>query len=138
MKNVYICHPYTALPEENLAKVRRIVSLVAQAHINRMVKLDASNKTNYPQDYLEEDLVCPVSPMLSFPEFMSETQGVKREHAMAFCFSLLRGCDELWVCSDEISAGMKSEIAFASRLKIPVFFMESYFDENSTYWLLDR
>ena len=112
MIRVYICHPYTADPEGNVIKVRKLVEQFSQNALAKMATIDYKRYTADPAPY--SDVFVPVSPMLAFPEFMSEAGGVKREHAMAFCIALLAGCDELWVCSRTISDGMSEEISWAS------------------------
>ena len=116
MINVYICHPYTADPDGNVAKVEKLVEQFAGESISKMTELDSCY-----QDLAEYDLVyVPISPMLVFPKFMSEPAGIKRDHAMAFCLSLLHACDEIWVCSREISDGMADEISYAAEHGIKV------------------
>ena len=114
MIRAYICHPYTADPAGNVIKVRKLVEQFSHNAISRMISVDYKT---YTKDYKNDpyiDVCVPISPMLAFPEFMSEAGGVKREHAMAFCIALLAGCDELWVCSRTISDGMSEEISWAS------------------------
>jgi len=119
--NVYICHPYTADPEGNVEKVKKLVEKFAGSAIAKMSDRDKKtcSRSSEPLEFYSGVYV-PISPMLVFPEFMSETAGIKREHAMAFCISLLSACDELWVCSREISDGMADEISFASENGIKV------------------
>ena len=123
MINVYICHPYTDDPEENVKKVRKLVEKFAYSAIAKMGNQDVYKACpTYDDDVLSlyQDVYVPVSPMLAFPEFMSEVEGVSRSHAMAFCLSLLASCEEIWVCSRDISDGMAEEISFASEHGIKV------------------
>lgn len=118
MKRAYICHPYTADPEGNIVKVRDIVERLSKASVCDMLEIGKR-----PGGYNDYDKVyVPVSPMLAFPDFMSEAGGVSREHAMAFCLALLDGCDEIWVCSRNISEGMAEEISHASEKGLKIVF----------------
>jgi hypothetical protein len=62
---------------------------------------------------------CPVAPHLLFPQFTRDE--VKAEGLLK---NLLLHCDEIWVFQDRgISPGMKREIDFAVRKKIPLRFV---------------
>lgn len=55
----------------------------------------------------------------------------KEEEVMPFDLALLSKCDILFVCTDRISEGMKIEINFCKKLKIPVFYMSPIFSDIS-------
>ncbi len=116
MIKVYICHPYASDPKGNLEKVKVLCQKFAEESIEKMIKVD--DRSFCPIVYgLVPNII---SPMLLFPEFMSEEGGVSRKHAMAFCIDLLDCCDEIWVCSRNISEGMADEISYASENKIRI------------------
>jgi hypothetical protein len=81
-------------------------------------------------------VVVPIVPLLLFPEFMSETGGVSREQALAFCLSLLEGCDEIWVCSGVVSEGMQIELSFAAEHGIKIVWRKSslVYSESAEFW----
>jgi len=44
---------------------------------------------------------------------------------------LLKRCDEIWVCGDEISQGMQGEIDLATKLHIPtIYVLDHHFEEG--------
>ena len=53
----------------------------------------------------------PIAPHLMLPQFMDEES--ERELAMEADLQILSRCDEIWICGDEMSAGMAAEVAFA-------------------------
>lgn len=55
----------------------------------------------------------PLAPHLLLPTYIDEA--AERDLA------LLRGADEMWVCADDVSEGMTSEITEAMRLGVPVY-----------------
>ena len=55
----------------------------------------------------------PLAPHLLLPLYMHEES--ERELAMFMDMVFLGKCDELWVFSDEVSPGMKAEIAKAKK-----------------------
>jgi hypothetical protein len=129
MINVYISHPYSANPSENVEKARKIVGKIAKESIGNLVLQDMFNKEHgFPEgyNYESDEFVCPVCPLLTFPDSMSEKEGVSRLHAMGFCLSLVAACDELWICAPELTPGMREEITRASELGRPVRWMYKY------------
>ncbi len=92
MKIIYICHPYSGDPEGNRAKVVKFCMAVASTGL------------------------LPLAPQIYLPQFVDEK--MQRELAMQMCRELLTRCDALGVCGDEITAGMKEEIALAEELGI--------------------
>ena len=132
MIRAYICHPYSADPEGNIEKVMSICKEIALGSVSHMDKelnpmeYDGEFRTPYNHYEKKNTVVVPVAPHLLFPKFMSEDGGVSRDAAMAFCLSLMSGCNELWVCSNEVTAGMRMEIEFASVWGVRVVFWEGY------------
>ena len=94
MKKVYICAPLGGNVPGNLEQVRR---------------------------YTKYALLCGTAPVV--PHFyalcLDDTNPKERQIGMAAGFSLLWFCDELWVCGDTVTEGMKSEINFCKNLNIP-------------------
>ena len=84
---VYICSKYRGDIEANTKKARQ-----------------------YCRYALNQGCV-PIAPHLLFPQFMDEES--ERELAMEADLQILSRCDEIWICGDEISAGMAAEAAFA-------------------------
>ncbi len=64
--------------------------------------------------------VCPVAPHLLFPRFLCENNPAEREKGIKMGLRLLASCDAIWVFGDQISEGMRREIAEAERLGIPI------------------
>jgi hypothetical protein len=136
MIKAYICHPYSSDPEGNIEKVRNICKEIAHESVKHM---DAElNIVDPLGDYItpfnsyncRDAVVVPVAPHLLFPKFMSEDGGVSRDAAMAFCLGLMSICDELWVCSKEVTEGMRREIEYASTWAIRVVFWEGSEEEQ--------
>jgi len=92
VKIIYICHPYSGDPESNREKVAKICMAVARTGL------------------------LPLAPQIYLPQFIDEE--TQRELAMEMCRELLTRCDVLGICGDEITAGMKEEIALAEELGI--------------------
>lgn len=120
MQRVYICHPYRSAPEENIKKVWHIVNEIGREEVAKMRGM--GNPIHYSaENFSDKDsLVCPVSPMLAFTDAMNEPEGASEAEGMAFCLCLLAGCDEIWVYSTDVTAGMRMEIEYASRNNIEV------------------
>jgi hypothetical protein len=96
-KTVYICHPYANDPEGNIKSVIEIC---------RDIKHH----------------VVPLAPHLALKGYIDEA--TERSLALKHGLKLLEGCDELWVCSEQISEGMVGEIRQANKLGIPVISYE--------------
>lgn len=140
MKRVYICHPYRSDPEGNLKAVEKIVADIGLETLEKMrthelkdfqcaygfnsVTIDMAYKPSPLEIYKQfsDELICPVSAMLAFPAGMNSPT-VKFDHEdqeLSFCISLLESCDEIWVYSRDLSAGMIYEVEKASELGIKV------------------
>ena len=91
---VYICSPYRNNPEENHTKALQ-----------------------YCRKAFEEGYL-PVAPHVYFPQFLNES--TEREEGLDMALQLLLLCDELWVFGPQVSEGMKVEIEFARKFKIPI------------------
>jgi hypothetical protein len=62
----------------------------------------------------------PIAPHCYFPQFMNDDDPAERELALSFGLRLLYGCRELWIFGNNISPGMKLEIAAARQRGITV------------------
>ena len=91
---IYICSPYSGDTKTNAEKARDYCRFVVG----------------------NGDV--PIAPHLLFPQFMDEDKD--RELALQMDLLLLEKCDELWVFGDEVSSGMKAEIAYASNKGIHI------------------
>lgn len=91
---VYICSPYSGNTRRNTEMARR-----------------------YSRHAIDRGCI-PLTPHLWLPGILSEE--TERELALAVDLRLLDRCDELWVCGDVISEGMRREIDHAVEAGIPV------------------
>ena len=60
----------------------------------------------------------PIAVTLMLPQFIDEA--TEREMALRIGEAVLRRCDEVWVCGDSISEGMRSEIGLAERIGLKI------------------
>lgn len=86
---VYICSKYSGDVERNTEMARRFCRFAVDCGF------------------------IPLAPHLFLPQFLSEN--TERETAIEMDLSFLSMCQELWVCGDKISAGMRIEINEAMR-----------------------
>ena len=96
----YICCPYSGDVEENTKVARRYARFAA------------------------EQGRAPLAVTLMLPQFVDEA--TERELALRIGETILFRCDEVWVCGDRISEGMRSEIRSAQQKGILV----RYFNEE--------
>lgn len=68
----------------------------------------------------------PIVPHLLFPQFLDDERPAERSAGIEMGLMLLAQCKELWAFGGKVSNGMRSEIAFANRHRIPV----RYFNER--------
>jgi len=99
-KKVYICHPYSGDPEGNIKKVEDIC---------RKINEENGRKGG---DGPVSALVVPVAVHLLFPRFMDEKH-LGHDIVMLFCKEMMKGCAEVWICTEEVTEGMREEISFA-------------------------
>jgi len=93
LRRVYVCHPFSADPDDNACKVRSICrSLIEGGGL-------------------------PIAPQIYLPLFVDER--TERELALSLCLELVAVCDELWVYGP-VTNGMRREIRRAEALGIPV------------------
>ena len=103
-KIVYICSAYSGDVEKNIRMARRYSRLAID------------------QGYI------PLAPHLLLPQFLSEE--TERELALAIDLRLLDLCQEIWICGDVITRGMKRELQYALATGVPVSFIEEASDEQ--------
>lgn len=94
MRVAYICHPFRGDVAANRDQVRLICETVKH-------------------DYV------PLAPHLLLPSYIEEA--TDRNLALDHGLALLRCTNELWICSDRITEGMRGELAEAKRLGLPVW-----------------
>ena len=91
---VYICSPYSGDIARNTELARR-----------------------YSRLAIDRGCV-PITPHLYLPGILSEE--TEREKAIQIDLRLLAACQEIWVCGNEISNGMRREIDRARGIGLPV------------------
>ena len=107
MKLVYICSPLRGAMKENIKKANRYCEYAAGC-----------------------DTV-PLAPHAIFTAYLQDNIPEQREKGLKMGLALLRRCDELWCCGDEITRGMQGEIDLATKLNIPiVYVLEHHIEEG--------
>jgi len=97
-KLVYLSHPISGNVDKN---VRAILGICKKIHTKNVI---------------------PFAPYLVAVQYLNDK--ISRERKLGIqsgftCFSR-RAMDELWLCGDRISKGMKEEIKLALKYKIPI------------------
>lgn len=69
--------------------------------------------------YAIQSGVAPIAPHLLYPQVLDDSLAGERALGIALDLALLSRCDALWLCGDEISAGMEQELEEARRAGIP-------------------
>lgn len=95
-KLVYIASPYAGDVEANVAFAK-----------------DACR-------YAMEQGATPVAVHLLYPQILDDAVPAEREAGIRMGLRVLESCDELWLCGNRMSHGMKAELAAAEQLGIPV------------------
>lgn len=62
----------------------------------------------------------PVAVHLMYPQFLDDRVPKEREAGLKMGRRVLAVCEEIWLCGERMSAGMKAEEAEAKRLGIPI------------------
>lgn len=100
MDLIYIAHPYTDNPSENLEDAKRIKRTL---------------QSIYPND-------CFVSPLDEFSDYVD----LEYTTVLALCFKLLSKCDSIVFCKNwKQSQGCRAEMAFAKFKDIPIMYFVS-------------
>lgn len=95
MKLVYICSPLKGNITENIEKA---VGYCA---------------------YAARQGVIPLAPHTIFTQYLNDNIPAQREQGLLMGMELLKRADEIWICGDVISAGMRNEILYARDHGIP-------------------
>ncbi|MBS6955397.1 MAG: DUF4406 domain-containing protein [Enterocloster asparagiformis] len=95
-KLVYIASPYAGDVEANVAFAK------AACH------------------YAMEQGATPIAVHLLYPQILDDSIPAERKAGIRMGLRVLEACDELWLCGDRISHGMRAELAAAEQLDIPV------------------
>jgi len=107
LKLVYICSPLRGAIEENIKKAHRYCEYAAGCG------------------------VIPLAPHTIFTAYLQDTIPEQRAQGLKMGLELLKRCDEIWVCGDEISQGMQGEIDLAAKLHIPtIYVLDHHFEEG--------
>ena len=93
---IYICSPYAGNTEENTAFARQACG------------------------YTIRQGAVPLAPHLLYPQILNDSVPEEREIGIRLGLDILERCEELWICGDRMSAGMKRETAYAKARGIPV------------------
>lgn len=62
----------------------------------------------------------PVAVHLMYPQFLDDRVPKEREAGLKMGRRVLAACEEIWLCGEKLSAGMRAEKAEAERLGIPI------------------
>ena len=107
MKLVHICSPLRGAIEENIKKAHRYCEYAAGCD------------------------VIPLAPHTIFTAYLQDTIPEQRAQGLKMGLELLKRCDEIWVCGDEISQGMQGEIDLATKLHIPtIYVLDHHIEEG--------
>ena len=89
---------------------------------------DYENNIKNAQKYCREVLLqgyMPLAPHVYYTNFLEENNEVERQLGMDMGLRWLAECDEIWVFNQNgISKGMQVEIDMATKLNIPIKYME--------------
>jgi len=102
---VYLAYPFAASPAANLARVNRIARKLVQLQFDRLGGLVVFPLV--PHNVLS----CLQEDTNSSPSIRGTAETISRKLVLA--------CDELWLCSDTLSAGMVLEKEVAEKSEMP-------------------
>lgn len=109
MKLCYICSPYHGEMEANRQNAVRYCA------------------------YAQKHGVVPLAPHTIFTQYLDDNIPQQREEGLQMGLELLKRCNEIWVCGNTVSQGMRQEIKFARDLQIPVKYIpEAVISEDFT------
>lgn len=107
MKLVYICSPLRGVIEDNIKKANQYCEYAAGCD------------------------TIPLAPHAIFTAYLQDNIPEQREKGLKMGLVLLKRCDEVWCCGDEITQGMQGEIDMATKLNIPiVYVLEQHMEEG--------
>jgi hypothetical protein len=99
MEIAYICSPYQNDPARNTERTK-----------------------DYCRHALRQGFI-PLAAHLHYPQFLNEADPAQRKIGLECGLALLRKCDVIFVYGNQLTAGMKREIAEAERLNVPIYYM---------------
>lgn len=70
--------------------------------------------------YAMEQGATPIAAHLLYPQMLDDSVPAEREAGIRMGLRVLATCDELWLCGDRLSHGMRAKLAAAEQLGIPV------------------
>lgn len=70
--------------------------------------------------YAMEQGATPIAVHLLYPQMLDDSIPAEREAGIRMGLRVLAACDELWLCGDRLSHGMRAELTAAEQLDIPV------------------
>lgn len=88
---------------------------------------DVENNILKAIEYCRYTATCgfiPICPHIYFTQFLNDDIEVERIKGISMGLQLLSMCSEIWVFGENITEGMKKEIAEAERLGIPISYRE--------------
>jgi len=91
MKKAFICHPFQN-DKDNLLQTKKFCLMAMMEHYN------------------------PISPAVYYSQFLNDGDEKERKIGRELGLDLIEFCDELWICGDVITKGMKAEINEAYRI----------------------
>lgn len=74
--------------------------------------------------------VLPLAPHTIFTQYLNDTIPVQRQMGLDLGLALLEKCDELWVMGQQISEGMRGEIAQAQARGMPTYQINNPMDHQ--------
>jgi hypothetical protein len=97
---VYIAHPISGDIEGN---IQRVLAICKEIH-------------------LKSKNIIPMAPYVTVLQYLDDTKPRQRKLGFAANRILFErgGFDELWLCGEKISSGMKEEVEWCVELNIPV------------------
>ena len=70
--------------------------------------------------YAMEQGCTPVAVHLLYPQMLDDAIPAEREAGIQMGLRVLKACDEMWLCGDRLSHGMRAELAAAEQMGVPV------------------
>ena len=74
---------------------------------------NTENAKHYCKTVIKSTGKIPIAPHLYFPQFLDDNDTAERELGIRAGLKLMKDCEEVWVFGDDITDGMRREIAFA-------------------------
>ena len=126
MDIVYICSPYAGkttpgpvTPGPVTPEAATPKAAIPEASTSDIISRNIEMAKRYCRMAADRGCI-PLAPHLLLPQFLSEEK--ERDLAISMDLRLLDVCQEIWVCGDFITSGMRREIERASTRGIPIKF----------------